>query len=644
LEIELDNRLFNPIYWHLDDAFKNPSIRNILVYGGSSAGKTHSIAQNMVYNSICEDNSAIIFRKESTTIKESIYADFKKIASLMNEDYIFFTIQERSIKSNYSRFVFSGLDDPEKVKGISQFRRVYMNELSKFDLEDWNEVQRRLRGRPNLQIVADWNPISSEHWVKKELIDKDDWIDIKPIIDGNIYNKMDEGSFIKKNRSGDTILIKTTYKDNYWIVGSPCGTYGFFDRHTIANFDKMKLYNKNDYRIYALGEWGSAKTGGEFLHAFDRVNNSGKFPFVKGCPVHVSIDNNVLPYISVSLWQVINGNLNQFHEICAADPFNTVSKAGDLTRIFLEEIGYDDIVYLYGDSSTKAGNTIDDNKLSFLDKFEEKLSGSFIVKNRVPKSNPSVSMSGEFVNEIFSGAQKDISITIDESCEKSINDYENVKKDVNGCILKVRVKNKETKQTYEEYGHLTDAMRYVCVQVFSDEYTRFSNRRKRNSYKNENDMLYFNSDSKIDYKSIIIFVMPDCNGKMIAVKSGINEYVDVLEVIFSEDYNADRITGFLTGKIDRVVFECNKSYIPIISSLRDKGHNIFGTSEYSKLYTRISANENIIKTKFRFSDNYDSINEYCLFINNMMDYDGNKNFEALNLLSMSANYINKISM
>ncbi|MDR1173158.1 MAG: hypothetical protein LBL24_11965 [Bacteroidales bacterium] len=39
------------------------------------------------------------------------------------------------------------------------------------------------------------------------------------------------------NEAGDTILIKTSYLDNWWVVGSPCGTFGFVD----VGHDMMSL-------------------------------------------------------------------------------------------------------------------------------------------------------------------------------------------------------------------------------------------------------------------------------------------------------------------------------------------------------------------------------------------------------------------
>ena len=94
------------------------------------------------------------------------------------------------------------------------------------------------------------------------------------------------------------------------------------------------------------------------------------------------------------------------------------------------------MIYLYGDASSKSRNTIDEEKRSFFDKYKEVLEDKYRVEERIDKSNPSVSMSGDFINAIYAGSVKDIEIGIDESCKVSISDYIKVKKDANGGMLR----------------------------------------------------------------------------------------------------------------------------------------------------------------------------------------------------------------
>lgn len=635
MKIEFSLRLFNPLYWHIEEAFKNPNIRNILVMGGSSAGKTYSIAQNLVYNSLVEDNSTIVFRKESTSIDDSVYADFKAIASDINAYNEFFTIQDKKIITPNGKFRFRGLDDPEKVKGISQYNKVYLNELSKFELGDWNEVQRRMRGKPHLQIVADWNPISETHWIKTELIDRDEWEDMPLILNDDINTQLSDSSFKKINKAGDTILIRVTYLDNFWVVGSHDGRFGFYDKHTINNFEKMKTSNIEDYRVYALGEWGRLRTGGEFFHAFDRGKCVKKTVFDPKNAIFVSVDNNVLPYITITFYQFSREDMEikQVHEICAAEPFNTSTKAGESAKVWLDSVGFEGSVVLCGDASAKARNTIDDDKKNFIDKFVEQVEVKYHVTDKISKSNPSVSLSGEFINSIWSGVLP-YSIVIDESCKTSIADYENVKKDVDGSILKKRVKDKETGQTYEQYGHCSDTLRYAVTTILSQEYKAFINKRKRTN--NKSDMKYFNSDADIKYKDKIGFCMPECNGKFIYLKVGVGEHNDILDIVYSDDVDDDKIK-----EISYVVVECDKPYMYLVRKLRERGFDVKGSSV--KPHTqRISAMSEQIKD-LRFRSDYDGNEQYTDFVNSVLDYDLKNNYEAINMLSFVAQYLTRIN-
>jgi PBSX family phage terminase large subunit len=657
---------FNPNFHHLKEALKDDDIRFVFLYGGSSSSKSYSCAQAFLIECLKTGSNTMVFKKVGATISESIYKSFQEAARQLNI-YHLFSFKINKIQCfNGSYITFKGLDESEKIKGLESYKYVLCEELSDFEEADFKQIRKRLRGKKGQKIVSTFNPISIEHWIKNNIFDKETFTDISTDLFG-ILKDNETGEVLPKEfstitrrqinstreiynpRTGeterhppDTIVIKSTYLNNFWIVSSPCGTYGFYDRQTVADFEKDKERDVSYYNIYALGNWGVIRTGGEFFHAFDAAKCVRKIDFNPGNAIHISVDNNVLPYITITIYQFNEASktLFQIHEICAEDPFNTVSKAGEMTRTWLENIGYEDKLFLYGDSSTRSGNTIDDEKRSFLDKFIEQLEVSFIVEDRVPKSNPSVALSGEFINAIWSG-ELPYSIQIDEECGKSINDYQNVKKDVNGAILKTRTKNKVTGQSYEEFGHCSDTLRYITVRVFETEYIKFSNRRKRNLFKDNDNMLYFNSSSTIEYKSKVAFVMPDCNGKMMIALIGVHEFADVLDIVFSDEYNEPAILKTMDGNPDLYVFECNKSYFPVIRLLREKGAEVRGVGEHAKIHHRISANEGIVKARFRFRDNYDTDDGYTSFMNNVLDYNGKDNYEAINLLSMAAHYINR---
>ena len=635
------------------------------MYGGSSSAKSFSAAQAFLLECISKGYNTIVFRKTGATIADSIYKTFQEAAKSLHID-TFFKFQENLIRCfNGSYIRFKGLDDPEKIKGLESYQYVFCEEISEFDESDLKQIRKRLRGRKGQKIVALFNPISEDHWIKKKIFDTETLTEV----DNHLYGKLKDsvtGKILPKEYSEvgrkwvnsertiynprkktyethrpDMVIIKSTYLNNFWVVGSPDGTYGFYDAQTIADFERDKERDYAYYLIYALGEWGTIRTGGEFFHAFDPAKHKGKCPYVKA-PVHISIDNNVLPYISISFWQVETGDITrirQIHEETPSDPFNTVTKAAEIAVEYLEGIGHDDMVYLYGDVSTKAGNTIDDDKRSFFDKFKEGIDKRFRSEDRLPRSNPSVSMTGEFINAIYSGDIKDVSIMIDESCETSINDYITVKKDVNGAMLKQRVKDKITGQSYEKAGHLSDTKRYFVTEILKDRYTSFSLRRRHNKNKEE-DMRYYDHvklDISNAMRMVYVAVNPDGLAGMakVALMKG-KAYV--LDASLRDITEAGVLKDFLRpiGWSD-VVFESDKAYFPIAREIRETGEcDIRIRRRASDARLRISAHSETVRDLFYFLDNYEDKDDYLSFVENMLDYGGKDGGESLCCLSAVA--------
>ena len=433
------------------------------------------------------------------------------------------------------------------------------------------------------------------------------------------------------------VIMRSTYLNNFWVVGSPDGTYGFYDAQVIADFEKDKINDYSYYLVYALGEWGTIKTGGEFFRNFEIGKHVGRYEYNENYPIHITIDNNVLPYISIGFWQIITGNVNsarQIHEIPAEEPFNTVSKASEAAVTFLNDIGHKDKIFLYGDVSTKSGNTIDDDKLSFFDKFKAGLEKSFVVEERMPKTNPSVAMSGEFINAIYAGVVKSINIGIDESCKVSINDYSRVKKDVNGAILKQRIKNKETGQTYEQYGHFSDTKRYFITEAFNKEYTKFSLRRGRNKIP-DSAMKYYDK-SKVDLSKGygMVEINPSINSKFVFVRAMIKDGdCYVVKAMLSDTIMGESEISSLIASGDRVQAECDPSLAAYVRNLRIYIQDVRGRKPFPDPQKRISAHMDYICNNIFIPSDYDTDILFEAFIENILDYKDKNNIEAINSLA-----------
>jgi PBSX family phage terminase large subunit len=654
-------KMFNPLFWHLREAIDNDDIRNIWMQGGSSSGKSYSACQLCLLFVFAGGGNVKVLRKTGASISDTIYREFMIcIESLELSDY--FTPQVNLIKCyNGCVIDFSGLDSPDKIKGLENYQWILLEEVDSFDYEDYQQITFRMRGKPKLKIIADFNPVSDQSWVKKKVFDNETWQEVNnhmfgvvDAVSGKVlakhYSEV-KGKFINSPkeiynvRTGqndilppNTVWITSTYLNNFWVVGSPKQDYGFYDIQTIANYDSYKRSDYNKYRVYALGEWGSVAKGGEFLSAI-----SGKhikhIEFDPSYPVHVSIDNNVLPFVTIEFWQMIQDGgkeIRQFHEICAREPHNTTTSAARLATEYLKRIGYSDVVYLHGDASSQASNTIDDYNRSFVDKFIEVLETGFHVVCCIPKSNPSVALSGEFVNAVLAEDFDEVRIAISDSCSNSIDDYMNTKKDANGGIMKKRVKIKETGQTYEEHGHCTDAMRYVVVDLLKDEYMRFSNRRTHSRF-SENDFMYFNANINIKYSRKLIFCTLNVEKMFVMAQIGVaGEHFDVLKVYCSgaiEDADIERF--HIDNEYDASYFECDKQYIPIINRIREYGKPVFGRITRNYSLSRINTFSTEIKQHVRIRADYKDNPEYYTFAASMLDFDGVKNYFAMNLLSIA---------
>lgn len=645
--MEINPKKLNPVGFHLMKLMQDTTIRFIILFGGSSSGKTYSVAQMVLIFTLWEGTNTLVMRKVGASIKDSIYQDFVTAASQLGISKMFkFSDGVKTIKclTNGARIVFKGLDDSEKIKGLSSFKRVVMDEWSEFDEEDFKQIRLRLRGMEGQQIICTFNPIKETHWIKKKLFDTQKWHDVPMEIEiagraipseltGVKSIRMNEPREIMHKRTGeiihhdpDTVVIQTTYLNNFWVVGSPDGTYGYYDEQCIATFEFDRLNDPDYYNVYALGEWGVIRTGSEFFGSFNRGKHSKEVSYNSALPVHICVDSNVLPYITCTYWQVDIGaktTIYQFDETLATSANTTVRKAAKLVAKRLRELAPEKI-FIHGDASTRASNNIDDEKRSFLDLFIDTLHKEGIeVEDKVSTKNPSVPMSGEFINAIFDGIMPGYEIVIGENCNTSIEDYMSVQKDVNGAILKTKVKNKITMQTYEEHGHCSDCMRYVVTDVLRDEFLLFSNRRKRNLYAKDGTIHFYNPNTECQYSRDIVYAQPNINGKYVMVHGKMcGDRWHITNVAFRETSSTEEIRQSIVAEQGvQTIVECASAYFRFVRELRKDIPGVRVMNEATDIDQRIAATSDFVREHLLFNETKLSDDvEYAQFMGNLLDY------------------------
>jgi hypothetical protein len=287
----------------------------------------------------------------------------------------------------------------------------------------------------------------------------------------DLYDEISQKIFSK------TDYFKLETKDKLAVISSTWHNEENLPKGFIQR--KMEEFAGNKDKIDML-IYGSpiAKSGGEMFSSFNRLGHCQDIGIVEGVPIHISLDFNVVPYITMTCWQIVKEGdiyeIRAFDEICLEAPNN---KTEALCKHFegrvmipIKEYGrIKSALFYYGDASGKSRSTVSDTH-----NFEqlEKVLKPYLNDNsdRVIKRNPSVVRSRDFVNKIFEGGFPNLKIVIGTKCKNLIKDLEFLKEGPDGGKLIEKVKDERTGQTFEKYGHTSDTMRYFLVGAFPSLY------------------------------------------------------------------------------------------------------------------------------------------------------------------------------
>lgn len=230
ISLNINSKVFNPIYFKYQ--LKNNN-RCQIYFGGSSSGKSFSLAQRTVLDVLNGNRNYLIVRNVQSTIRRSCLNEVTKaISNLKLSEYFEVNKTEMVItcKLNKRQILFCGLDDTEKIKSITPIYGVitdiWVEEATECEYKAVKQLDKRLRGisKVTKRLTLSFNPILKDHWLYTEYFDI--WEDNK--------------QYIEKN---NVSILKTTYKDNKFLTAD----------------DIAALENESDqyyYEVYTLGNWG----------------------------------------------------------------------------------------------------------------------------------------------------------------------------------------------------------------------------------------------------------------------------------------------------------------------------------------------------------------------------------------------------
>ena len=218
IKLNIARSLFNDAYFpYLFDY----SHRYEVYYGRAGSGKSVFITQKILCKACTSKRKVLVIRKYATTLKDSVFQLFIdqlkkwKIYKFCKVNMSTYTIT----LPNESVLLFKGLDDPEKIKSITDITDIWCEECSELSLDEFTQLDLRLRAQSgNLQIFVSFNPVSKQNFV---------------------YQK-----WFANGAPDNTFVLHTTYKDNKFLP----------KEYIDALLEKQKS-NPTYYKIYALGEF-----------------------------------------------------------------------------------------------------------------------------------------------------------------------------------------------------------------------------------------------------------------------------------------------------------------------------------------------------------------------------------------------------
>jgi len=226
VQVKMDfNPAFKPVH--------NSKKRYVIMKGSAGSGKSVDTAQSYVLRLLTQPGRNLLcIRKSEVTNRDSTFAELVGAINRNNLSAYFKTTMnplQIACKVNGNTVIFRGMNDErqrEKIKSITfpngKLTDVWLEEMTELTKNDFEIIDDRLRGDLQdglfYQIKGTFNPVSKEHWIKKDFFD-----------------------YI----SEDVLTHHSTYLNNRFIDAA-------YHRRMM----RRKELDPDGYRIYGLGDWG----------------------------------------------------------------------------------------------------------------------------------------------------------------------------------------------------------------------------------------------------------------------------------------------------------------------------------------------------------------------------------------------------
>ena len=198
------------------EALNDPSLRFVINEGGSRSSKTYSLCQLVIIYCLQNNNKVVsIIRKTFPALRATVLRDFIEILKELN----IYSVEDHNKSEHIYTFPngsiveFFSVDDEQKIRGRKR-DIAWCNEANELYFDDFTQLNMRTESK----LIFDYNPSESTSW---------------------LYELPQD----------ESIMIKSTYKDN-----------PFLPQSIRAQIEDLKRTDEALYQFYALGEKAISKS------------------------------------------------------------------------------------------------------------------------------------------------------------------------------------------------------------------------------------------------------------------------------------------------------------------------------------------------------------------------------------------------
>lgn len=390
------------------------------LWGGRDSGKTRHIAMRLIVDCLTLPYfRCILVRKVFNTIHDSQWQQIKDVATEWNVEHLF-KFKEAPLEIeclNGNKFICRGMDDPNKIKSVSNPSHAWIEEGNQLERDDFIVIMTSLR--TNMARVKTWfsfNPECDgdyeEFWLYKMFF--------RPHADvmyGNFRGRWEHEVQYRGKLRKVYFTYRctwTTYKDNRYCRPERIA-------FLLKNADLDPYYAT----VFTNGLWGNRKVDDPYCYCYEDARHKKENTIDRRLELILSFDFNVNP-ITCGIYQHHGKEIRCLRSIKLAN--SDIYKLCEYIRV--NYVGY--MFLVTGDATGSHTNALVKDAMNYYTVIKAELNLSQ-AQIKVPTVNPPVSENRVLVNACLKWM--DVSMH-PEDCKDLIYDCKNVSVSDTGKIDK----------------------------------------------------------------------------------------------------------------------------------------------------------------------------------------------------------------